>query len=109
MYIFESGFPISQTQKIDEPLAYDTVCVKYLYKIMEECEKRGIEIIFTFMPMAESYAQDWLAVNTGERIAGEHDILFLNLLDHNGESVAGRRDTKIAWRAGTLFRVKYDL
>lgn len=87
MYIFESGFPISQTQKIDEPLAYDTVCVKYLYKIMEECEKRGIEIIFTFMPMAESYAQDWLAVNTGERIAGEHDILFLNLLDHNSQNI----------------------
>lgn len=87
MYLTEPGFSVFQAQEIEEPLAYDTVCVKYLYKIIEECEKRDIEVIFTFMPMAESYEQDWLAVNTGEIIAAENDILFLNLLPHDSQNV----------------------
>lgn len=86
-YITAPGFSIYQPQKIGEPLAYDTVCVKYLYKIIEECEERGIEVIFTFMPMAVAYEQDWLAVNTGEIIAAENEILFLNLLPHENQSV----------------------
>lgn len=86
-YYFNTGYPIYQAEKIEETLAYDIVCVKYLYKIIEECEKRDIEVIFTFMPMASSYEQDWLAVNTGEMIAAEHDILFLNLLPHDSQNV----------------------
>ena len=87
VYITEPGFSIYQAQKIEESLAYDTVCVKYLYKIMEECEKRGIEVIFTFMPMAGAYEQDWLSVNTGEIIATKNNILFLNLLPHDNQNV----------------------
>lgn len=87
MYITNPNFPIYQAQKTEDVLTYDTVCVKYLYKIIEECKKRNIEVIFTFMPMAESYEQDWLAVNTGKIIAEENDILFLDLLDHDTQNV----------------------
>lgn len=86
-YCFNSEHAISQVEKIEDTFDYDTVCVKYLYKIIEECEKRDIEVIFTFMPMAGSYEQDWLAVNTGEMIAAERDILFLNLLPHDSHNV----------------------
>ena len=87
VYYFYTEYPIYQVEKISDTFAYDTVCVKYLYKIIEECEKRDIELIFTFMPMAGSYEQDWLAVNTGEMIAAENNILFLNLLDHASQNV----------------------
>lgn len=84
---FSTNITLFESQKIEEPLAYDTVCVKYLYKIIEECEKRDIELIFTFMPMASIYEQDQLTVNTGEMIAAENDILFLNFLPHDSQNV----------------------
>ena len=87
VYITNPNFSIYQAQKKEELLTYDTVCVKYLYKIIEECKKRNIEVIFTFMPMAGSYEQDWLAVNTGKVIAAENDILFLDLLSHDTQNV----------------------
>lgn len=87
VYITEPGFSVFRIQKIEEELAKDTVCVEYLYKIIEECQKREIELILTFMPMAGCYEQDWLSVNTGERIAAEKNILFLNLLPHDSQNV----------------------
>ena len=82
-YYFNNEHAIYQAEKTEDIFEKDTVCVKYLYKMIEECEKRNIEIIFTFMPMASSYEQDWMAVNTGKMIADEYDILFLDFLPHD--------------------------
>ena len=87
VYLVETNFPIYQAEKIEQTLEDDTVCVQYLYKILEECNERNIEVIFTFLPMAGSYEQDWLAVNTGKKIAEEKGILFLDMLAHDTQNV----------------------
>lgn len=74
------NFKFYRSSQIEEPLADNTVCVEYLYKIIEECQKRNIEVILTFLPTASAYEQDWMTVNTGEIIADELEILFLNML-----------------------------
>lgn len=79
-YIMNPDFHFYRSPQIEEALPYNTVCVQYLYKIVEECKKRNIEVILTFMPTASAYEQDWLVVNTGEMIADELGLLFLNLL-----------------------------
>lgn len=83
MYLINPDYKFYRSPQIEEPLPYNTVCVQYLYKIIEECQKRNIEVILTFLPTASAYEQDWLAVNTGKMIADEHDILFLNLLSQD--------------------------
>lgn len=70
----------SRALQVEKSVTYDSVCVEYLCKIIEECKKRDIEVILTFMPTASAYEQDWIAVNTGEVIADKYEILFLNLL-----------------------------
>lgn len=86
-YYFDNDFPIYQTEKIEDTLDSNIVCVKYLNKLIEECEKREIEVIFTFLPMAYSFEQDWMAVNTGKMIAEEHDILFMDFLPHDSRNI----------------------
>ena len=81
-HIINPNYKYSRAPQMEETLG-NTVCVEYLYKIIEECKKRNIEVILTFMPMASAYEQDWLAVNTGERIAKELDVAFLNFLPEN--------------------------
>lgn len=86
VYLVGTNFSVFQAEKMDETVG-DTVCVQYLYKIIEECEKRDIEVIFTFLPMAGSYEQDWKAVNTGKKIAEEKGILFLDMLSHETQNI----------------------
>lgn len=76
-----------QAENTGDILPEDTVCVQYLYKLIEECEKRDIEVIMMYLPVTTVYNEDWWAVNTGHKIAEEKDILFLDLLDHNTQNV----------------------
>lgn len=78
---------ISQPEDRTEMLPENTVCVQYLYKILDECQRRGIQVLLTFMPMATSYEQDWQAVDTAQRIADERNIPFLNLLSSESQNV----------------------
>lgn len=78
---------VYQPQNSGEILPDETVCVQYLNRIIEECEVRGIQVVFTFIPMASSYEQDWQAVNTAEAIGEKHQIPFINLLPHDTQSV----------------------
>lgn len=78
---------ISQPEDRSEVLPDNTVCVQYLYKLLDECQKRGIQVLLTFMPMATSYEQDWQAVGTAQRIANERNIPFLNLLSSESQNV----------------------
>lgn len=79
--------PIFTAENNGKILSDDTVCVQYLYKILNECRSRNIEVIFTFMPMAGYYEEDWWAVNTMEKIAEKEEVLFLNLLPHDKQNV----------------------
>ena len=43
--------------------------------------------MMTFLPMAESYVQDWQAVNTGYKIQAERGIPFVDLLPHDTQTI----------------------
>ena len=86
-YLVEKDLHIYQSDKVEDVLPEDTVCVQYLYKILDECEKRGIEVVLAFFPMSQSYEQDWMAVNTGQKIADERNLTFINLLPHDTQNV----------------------
>lgn len=78
---------VMQAQDVGQTLSEPTVCVEYLYKIIEECKNREIDIVLTFLPMAMSYDQDWQAVHAAQTIADEQGIPFINLLPHQTQTV----------------------
>ena len=86
-YMVVPGLSIEQTPWIDEILPEDTECVQYLYKIIDECEKRGIEVVLAFLPMSQSFDQDWMAANTAQKIAEERNLTFINMLSHAEQRV----------------------
>lgn len=85
------AFPIYQREKDSEILSDDVISVQYLYRLLDECESRNIEVILTYLPMANFYTEDWKAVNTAVKIAAEKDLVFLNLLPHEEQVVIDYR------------------
>jgi hypothetical protein len=72
--IFE---PDDKSQTLEE----ETESVKYLKKLIEECQADDIDVVLTFMPMGGSYYQDFQAVNYGKELAEEYGIEFVDMLD----------------------------
>ena len=91
IYKVEPRMNISQEENTGELIPEDTISIQYLYKIIEECKERDIELIFTFLPMAYSFSQDWMAVDAAEKIANENNILFLNMLPHDSQRVVNHQ------------------
>uniref|UniRef100_UPI0025FF603E hypothetical protein n=1 Tax=Butyrivibrio sp. TaxID=28121 RepID=UPI0025FF603E len=58
----------------------ETVSMKYLRKIIEECQLRGIEVVTMFLPLAEVESQDMAAAATTEAISAEYGIPCLNMI-----------------------------
>lgn len=67
---------ISPEQKVQE----DTLAMKYLKRIISECNERGIEVLLTYLPFpAEpSYQEE---ANRGYDIAEEYGVEYINFLD----------------------------
>lgn len=61
----------------------DTMGFLYLRKIIEECQKRGIELILTDLPFCSSKEQQ-RAINAVPKIAREYDLTFLDLAYEEG-------------------------
>lgn len=91
IYMVEPKLEIYQPEKMTDIISDDIISVQYLRKILDECESRNIEVILTFLPMAYSYEQDWMAVNTVEKIATERNVQFLNLLPHDSQNIINFR------------------
>ena len=87
LYSVDPTLCIYQPEKNENLVSDKTIAIQYLYKILDECEKRNIKVIFTFLPMALFEENDWSVMNTAERIAAERDVLFLNLLPHELQNV----------------------
>lgn len=83
----DAAIELYQDENSGKCVAEDTVCLQYLYKILDLCEERNIDVVMTFFPLASSYDQDWQAVNTGHRISEERGIPFLDMLSHEEQSV----------------------
>lgn len=78
---------VEQALDTTQILSEKSVCEEYLNKILEVCRQRDIEVVLTFLPMAVSYDQDRQAVNRITEIADENNLLFLNLLPQETQSV----------------------
>lgn len=61
----------------------DTVGFLYLRKIIEECQRRGIELILIDLPFCSDKEQQ-RAINAVPKIAEEYSITFLNLAYEEG-------------------------
>lgn len=71
---------ITQSDDLEQCLDKETISTEYLRKVIEECQSRGINVVLTFLPMANSYAEDRMSANMGQKIADEYGIIFVNLL-----------------------------
>ncbi len=99
----------------------ETESIRYLLKLIKECQEDGTEVILTFMPMGGSYYQDFQAVNFGKKLAKKFDIEFVNLLDEDQEVVDLDFDmsdsshvnefgmSKITHYLGQILKEGYDL
>ena len=61
----------------------ETVGIEYLEKTIENCKKRGITVILTFLPYPIGSEDRWKDVNTVYDIAKKHDIAYLDFLAMN--------------------------
>ncbi|MDD2356104.1 MAG: hypothetical protein PHS72_08610 [Lachnospiraceae bacterium] len=61
-------------------LGRETEGTKYLRKIIETCQDRGIDVVLTFLPMAKYSELDYMSTGSAAAIAAEYDIPFINML-----------------------------
>ncbi len=61
-------------------LTEETVSMKYLRKIIEECQSRGIEVVTMMLPLAELQSQDMDAAVTAGEISAEYGVPYLNMI-----------------------------
>lgn len=60
----------------------ETVGIRYLRKMIEDCQDRDIEILLIYLPLPVSENRQ-LAANTAYDIANEYGINYINFLDMN--------------------------
>lgn len=61
-------------------LTEETVSMKYLRKIIEECKSRGIEVVTMMLPLAELQSQDMAVAATAGEISAEYGVPYLNMI-----------------------------
>lgn len=61
----------------------ETVGMKYLKKIIEECKENDIEVLLTYLPFPIANESQWISVNTVQKIADEYDVNYINFQDKN--------------------------
>jgi len=96
----EQRFEVDSVPVITQPdltqtgtLPYETEGVKYLKKIITECQKRQIKVILTYLPVTDITSGDITqagtvsaaaqAAGSAAQLAREYDIPFLNMLEKN--------------------------
>ena len=65
-----------------EKRTIDSTGTVYLRKILEECRKRKIEVLLTYLPF-EASEKDWISAGYVEEIARQYDVGYINFLDLN--------------------------
>ena len=58
-----------------------TVGRAYLELMIEECQKRGIDVLLTYIPYPVTGESTWVDINTVSEIAKQHGVKYLNYLD----------------------------
>lgn len=67
---------VGRSEKLEE----NTVGIEYLKKLIEKCQKRGIDILLTYLPFPANVACQKSA-NIVYEIAAEYGINYINFLD----------------------------
>lgn len=80
--VLYTGESVFESEDRTQTLPEETISYQYIEKMVKECKERGIEIAFTFMPMAESYDTDVQAVNSGGQLAKEYGLNYYWFLNH---------------------------
>ncbi|SCY08494.1 hypothetical protein SAMN02910292_00824 [Lachnospiraceae bacterium XBB2008] len=62
-------------------LTGETTGIRYLKRMIEDCRKRGIEVLLVVMPFPVTDENAWISVNTAQDIADEYGVDFINFLD----------------------------
>lgn len=57
-----------------------TVGRAYLELMIEECKKRGIDVLLTYIPYPVTGESTWVDINTVYEIAKQHDVKYLDYL-----------------------------
>ncbi len=76
-------FPVTYPYPADgEILPEHTVGQEYLARIIEECQRKDIGVVVTYIPFCATM-QDRIAANSAEVIADIYDVPYLNMLDQD--------------------------
>ena len=71
--------PIPETEKID----IDSVCYPYYLKIIEYCQKQGIDVLCAFIPYAAREKQQKIANTIGDVVEEYPNCSYVNMLTKN--------------------------
>lgn len=86
-YGAESRICIAQpgtiTENSGKKLTEETVGIKYLKKMIEECKTEGIEVILTYLPYPITGEFEWTEINTLYDLSKEYDVDFLDFMSMN--------------------------
>lgn len=79
-YYVEVGIP-NETIEVEREtkLEEDTVSVQYLKRAIEECQRRNIDVLLTYLPFPAS-EEKWKEANRVYDIAEEYGVSYLNFL-----------------------------
>ena len=81
-YDVETAPPICKEPLKGELYSDITVGDRYLIAIIEECKKRDINVLVTFVPFAPE-TKDIIAANTAGAIAKRYKVPYINMLDED--------------------------
>lgn len=66
---------VDANEKLDE----ETTSMVYLQKIIDECNKRGIKVVLTYLPYPASH-DDWVEANSVNDVADRNGVQYINFL-----------------------------
>ena len=61
----------------------ETVGMKYLKRIIEECQRKDIEVLLTYLPFPIANENLWISANTVQKIADEYNVHYINFQEEN--------------------------
>jgi len=86
-YGAESRIQIMQPGEIVENpgtiMESETIAMQYLQRMIECCREKGIKVLLTYLPYPMTSVSAWTDLNTADKIAGQHDVDYINLLKEN--------------------------
>jgi hypothetical protein len=66
---------VDASEKLDE----ETTSMVYLQKIIDECSKRGIKVVLTYLPYPANH-DDWVEANSVNDVADRNGVQYINFL-----------------------------